>query len=94
MDWAVSMAKQVKRPQASPSPWWIGRVVSPIREIDPQTGAVKYHGQLIVKVGEFTLMSDRLTLLDHYDQLYDGLNVALIGNIPGNQNFLIVGVLK
>lgn len=91
MDWAMQMAAQVRRPKTSTSPWWVGRVVSPIREINPQTGAVKYHGPLIINVGEFSLRADRLTLLEHYDQLYDGLQVALVGDIPGNQNFLVAG---
>ena len=94
MDWAMKMAAQVKKPVLSTSPWWVGYVESPVANVNPITGAVTYSGPLIIKVGEFSLRSDRLTLLDHYDQLHDGMRVALVGNIPGNQNFLVVGVIR
>lgn len=100
MAWEHDMAMELKkRNNPETMPWFSGRVTSPTRHVDPETGEETYDGPLLVSCfgGEVILGTDRLRIMSHYDRLYAGLTVALCGNPfskdPGSQSILVVGVI-
>lgn len=102
MAWEHRIAKQLNagKPTGSPA-WFSGQVLSPVRHVDPETGKATFSGPLIISAynGEVMLQGRLLRKLGHIgpEDLYDGLTVALLGNVfagdPGSQTVLVLGVI-
>lgn len=100
MSWEHLMAQELKKRDNKPSSVWnIGYVISPVMNIDPETGAVTYDGPLTISCagGEVMLYSDRLWQLSRDGRYHAGQTVALLGDLfgvkPGSQRILILGVV-
>lgn len=100
MAWEHLMAQELKRRDNKPSSIWnTGDVISPVMNVDPETGAVTYEGPLIVSCcgGEVMLRSDRLLQLPTEERYHAGQRVALLGDLfgggAGSQRILILGVV-
>lgn len=100
MAWEHLMANELKKRDNKPSSIWnTGDVISPVMNIDPETGAVTYDGPLVISCcsGEVMLRSDRLSQLSGDDRYHAGQKVALLGDLfgggPGSQRILILGVV-
>jgi len=102
MSWEHDLAKSINSvpPPSLSAGWYRGTVVSPIRTFDPETGDPVYTGPLIISAfrGELTFEGDRLFRLSGGLPLYNGLTVALMGDVfskgVGAQNVLVLGVVE
>ena len=101
MAWEHQMAKELNRRNNKETfSWLTGEVLSPIRSVDPETGAVSFSGPLIISCfdGQVMLQGDRLRQLAGQARLYAGQTAALLGNPfsggSGSQVLLILGVVS
>ena len=101
MSWEHALAKEFKKrdnPETN-TPWFSGECLSPVMEVDPDTGDVSYEGPLIISCydGQVILKADRLKVLASAGQIHDGQTVALLGALfggaAGSQKILVLGVM-
>lgn len=106
MSWEHTIAKELRNRDNRDDPaWFTGRVLSPVRHEDEE-GHVTYSGPLIISAydGAVMLRSGQLVQLARtaqapgIDRLYEGLSVALLGDIfsgePGSLQVLVLGVVQ
>lgn len=83
MAWAIDLANEFKkRDNKKTLSWFEGKVVSPVRNEDLQTGKVTFSGPLKISCfgGEVMLSYNHLRQLGTMERVYAGQSVALLGN--------------
>ena len=92
MAWEHKLAQELKKRNNPTFPVYMtGDVISPVRVVDPETGAVSYVGPLIIAIydGQVRLEEKNLVVLQHVGMLHEGHRVALLGE----QKFIVLGVV-